>query len=67
MPRLRALRESLTCHRAGPDFPGAFELGADAALRAGNFGEWLKAASSLLHSIYPAMTAAAQASVAERQ
>ena len=53
MPQARALRETLTCHRAGPAFAHCFELSADALLRAADFGEWLKAVSSLVHSIYP--------------
>ncbi len=60
MPRLRALRESLTSHRAAARFVRAFELSADAALRAGDHGEWLKAASALL-GIYPRLAPAAEA------
>ena len=60
VPRLRALRESLTSHRAAASFVRAFELSADAALRAGDHAEWLKAASALL-SIYPGLAPAAEA------
>ena len=62
VPRFRALRESLLSHGTLDAFvAAAFEASADACLRAGDFGEFLKAVQHLNLTIYPALVADDQA------
>ena len=62
VPRFRALRESLLSHGTVDAFiAAAFQASARACLRAGDFGEFLKAAQHLNLTIYPALAAVDQA------
>lgn len=58
VPRFRALRESLTSEAVGGELPlSAYLLAAEACLRAGDVGEYLKCQQRLLSELLPAAAA----------